>query len=297
MTKIPFDVIPLESNRANNWMCWVNGLMIFLAIFFVAGSLMFQSVIVFWQEKNQHGFTIEIPPPDSPQAMASEILTQQKIFELLKQTPGIRNYHVVTKSTIYSTTDIFHSEQHSQTPTPIVIDVEIHPTMSVDLEKLQHLLIEIAPGAEIMKTREWQQGLMKIAEVIFTLGLVLTSVVCLITLIIVIFSTHTGLAIHQKIVNTLIQLGATRTFIATRFQKHAIHSTLLSSLIGAVIAFLTCIVVLTLLLQNSWSSIISAFPIGKVLLAMLGIPLCLIVLAIIVSHITVYIGIKRQGLC
>lgn len=297
MTKTSFPIIPLESQNATSWMSWVNGLMIFLAIFFISASLSFHAIVRYWESSHKNGFTIEIPPHESAQAEASFVATQQKIFEALRQNPAIRNFQVVSKTTIHSTTDFLRNDHVSTHPMPIVVDVEVHPTMVIDLDKLRSELSQLSPGIEILKAREWQAGLMNIASVVFTIGSFLTFLVCCITLAIVMFTTFTGLAIHQKIVNILIQLGATRTYVAQQFQSHALQNTMVSSLIGVGLFLVSGLIVFLLALQYEAMSALQNLPLLAIFLAILGLPLGLMMLSVMMSHLTVYIAIKKYGVC
>lgn len=297
MTKISFPIIPLESQQTTNWMSWVNGLMIFLAIFFVSASVGFEGVVDFWQSRHKNGFTIEIPPLESPQADASFLASQQKVFDVLKKNPAVRNFQVVSKTTIHSTTDFLKNDHVSQHPMPIVVDVETHPTLSVDMEALKADLNKIASGIEILSTREWQSGLMNVAGLVFMVGSLLTAVVCCITLAIVMFSTFTGLAIHQKIVNILIQLGATRTYVAQQFQHHTLQNTLVSSLIGVGFFLLSGLVIFLLALHYEATHILYNISLVSIVGSILFVPLGLMMLSVIVSHLTVHIAIQRYGLC
>lgn len=293
--QFPFQIIPLESSRSNSWMCWVNGVSIFLALFFVSSALIFQHTIKEWRTQAQHGFSVNLPPAEG-KPTASDHKNLNKVLELLRKNPAIRNYNILSKSTIHATTDLKYNDHLANSPTPIVIDVETHPTMSVDYEGISVAINKIYPGAEVSHDREWQEGLLKLAGAVYSLGIFLTTIVCLITLSIISFSTYTSLMIHLNIVRALIQMGATRYFIANRFQLHALTTTGISSLVGIGFGLLAIIVCLALSIQGE-SLPQLAIPYGSIIASIFGIPLFLMVLTIITAQATVYIALYRLRLC
>ncbi|USO01398.1 MAG: hypothetical protein H6849_04925 [Alphaproteobacteria bacterium] len=293
--KLPFNIIPLESSKSSGWMCWVNGIIIFLALFFVTGALIFQGTIQNWHHQTRHGFSVSLPPEDR-KASNMDFANQTKVLDLLKSNPAVRNYHVLSKSTIHATTDLTYNDHLARTPTPIVIDVETHPTMIIDFSKITAEISSLYPGATVSQNREWQEGLLTLASGIYKLGLFLTALVCFITLSIISFSTYTGLMIHLDIVRALIQMGANRNFIANRFQLHALTTTGISSLIGVGLGLIAVIICLALSLQaDSWPRLTIQY--GQVILAIFGIPLFLMFLTVITSQLTVFVVLRRLKLC
>ena len=78
----------------------------------------------------------------------------------------------------------------------------------------------------------WQEKVSVITAPLLWMSLMMMSVIAFISVITLIYVTHSGLMIHEKIIRILKVLGAENHFIANQFQRYAVHVGVKGGFIG-----------------------------------------------------------------
>lgn len=242
MARYPSD-LPFNQDDSPKLIPWIIGLMIYLAVLSLVGSMTLSRMIEKWDQGFRHGFSVELSPPEgiSPEAMNFELQRQKKVLNILSSLPGIRRTQVIAKTSLGSTVDSWlgSEEENIGLPLPTIIDVEVAPGVTFDTANLQDALEKAVPGTTVINDREWRAGLKKIASIFLTISIIVASLIGCATVAISCFTTHTGLIIYQRIIEILHLVGARNAYIAKQFQSHTLRLGLKAGGIGFAFSVIT----------------------------------------------------------
>lgn len=289
--------LPFEEDGSPYLLPWILAVMVYLAILFLVGSIVLDSVIVNWNSNVRNGFTIELSPPESDDAtsLSYEFKRQKLILDLLSNVPNIKKTEVISKSSFSSITDSLftNEEEKNMYPVPTTIDVEVYDINKVDLDGIERKLSRLVPGITVKSDREWRKGFLSIATTVLGISVVIAVLIAFITIIISVFTTHTGLIIHKKIIEILRLVGAHNSYIANQFQNHALKLGLLGGVMGLLFYILSFLGIIFLMHQFELPDFTKALPYKFMWITAISFPFIVIVLMAISARITVLWELRK----
>jgi cell division transport system permease protein len=236
--------LPLAEGPASRFVPWIIAFMIYLTCLVTLGMLMIQSSIRQWDTTFSGTLTLEIPYASdvSPSTQAEKIKT---LLAFIGETlPVEKTQHIETHK-IEELLEPWLGKGNitDDLPLPTLIDVHLKAGPSPNIPHLIQELQQILPGVTIEDHGQWRQMVVRLFKSGEYLGLWFSILIVLSTVITIIFSTHTELTIHRKIVDILQTVGAHDRYVAWQFQRHALHlgvqaATISLCLIGGTFIFL-----------------------------------------------------------
>lgn len=123
-------------------------------------------------------------------------------------------------------------------PVPRLIVVRLASGETVDMARLNRLLIDQAPGATLDDHRGWIERMRAMAGTVVAGGIVILVLMLAATVLSVTFATRGAMATNRNVIEVLHLVGAKNNFIAGNFQRHFLVMGLQGGLIGGGVAVL-----------------------------------------------------------
>jgi cell division transport system permease protein len=231
--------LPLHQDGSTRFLPWLIALMVFLAALAIGAGFTLDTALDRWDDGLRGSLTVQLPRPVSGAKLAPATLAAT--LAMLRAEPGVESAMPLDDAAEAALlqpwlgTDV----QAAQLPLPVLVDLHLAPGAAIDGVALGHRLAVLVPGARVETHGAWLDRLFRIAGLI-ELGagatVILIGSAAIVT---VIFTTRTGLMIHEPIVNLLHLMGASDFYIARQFQWHAFRLGVRGGIIGLVPALLT----------------------------------------------------------
>ncbi len=119
---------------------------------------------------------------------------------------------------------------------PRLIDVTLGPDAGLDTRALAHRLAAAVPGASLDDHAVWLDRLLSLIGAIEAVAMVALALIGLAGITIVVFTTRSGLAIHEDVISVLHMIGARESYIARQFQAHVLGLALKGGVCGFAVA-------------------------------------------------------------
>lgn len=289
--------IPLSHEGTRSFLPWVMGLFtLFLAVI-LACTLCMGGSFLRWNQELTNKFTIEIPNvtvvqsanlPQGNQVSEHDLPHMlQSVMDMLKTYPSIVKAEVVEQEHLLGLIKplIANVELLGNLQLPILVDME---TLSSDfpINELREKLKTISALIRIEPHARWQQTLYTFGNAIQTLSYTMMAFVVGIIFVVVSFVTRSTLSTYEPQINVLRLMGAKNSYIARHFQKNTFIHCIKGGGIGSL-ASLPIVFALSFFTKKLGLEIFKdIFSLEFVFLCAL-FPICLAVLSLIVSRITV----------
>jgi len=226
--------LPFERDQSTRFLPWIVALMVFLGVLMFAAALVVSNAVDTWDSTLTGRMTVQIP-----QSTASDETTQA-LAGILEKTPGVSGVRIVPDSEARALLVPWLGEGvvSAGLPVPDLIDVEIAPGARLDPVLLRARLAETAPDVTVDDHRAWLSALITLARTAEILAFAILALIASAAVIAVIFTTRSGLAVHNAIIELLHQMGARDTYIAGQFQIQAMMLALRGGIAGGLSAVL-----------------------------------------------------------
>lgn len=223
--------VPISKDSTTKLVPWIVALLVFLLCLVLSGASSLGVSVHKWQTGMSQRVTVEIPLRHE---LDRERITTS-VVGYLKSNPGIAKIKIANKEKLMAVFGIVPEEVNS-VPLPVMLDLTLHPTHSANTQEMVAQLQNVTPGVRFETYTQWydmlnilQKSLQLIAYTFVML--IMVAVVILITLV-----TKSGLLAHQESINILRLIGASNSYVAKKFQRHAFVLSLKGALIGFVFA-------------------------------------------------------------
>lgn len=232
--------LQLERDSLGRFLPWLIAFMVYLSILAMAGTLSLDSLADRWSSGLKGTLTVQVPPLQSGKA-ALEEARLQSVLAVLKKTPGVARAEVLAEKRMLALLEpwLGAGAVAGDLPLPRLIDVELETGAALDVAALQQRLGAIAAGTLIDDHGVWLQRLLDLIQTVQGLAVAMLGLIGLATVGTVIFTTRTGLAIHQEAIEVLHLIGAHDTYIARQFASRALVLGIKGGLIGLIAALPT----------------------------------------------------------
>jgi cell division transport system permease protein len=219
---VPYD-LPFDTDSSARFIPWIIGLTTFIGCVFVLGTLAFSSLIGKWSMDLSGQATVQIPMEGN--------LTPQQIHTLkgeavafLKTQRGVDRAHALDTVSTYRLLEpwLGKSVEQLNLPIPLLIAITLDPKERFDALAASNELAKIAPGVRITQHEQVHQSILRAAEGFRLVGHFILMLITLACIGALIFSTYTGLIVHQDIIKILMLVGARPAYVAGQFQRHTL---------------------------------------------------------------------------
>ncbi len=290
--------LPLDRDAISRFLPWLIAFMVFLAVLALAGTLVLGSMAARWDRGMNGTLTVQIAPapPDTDRGTDRGDDRTTRALKVLRATPGVARAEPIDEGRMLALLEPWLGSGGSaiDLPLPRLIDVVKEPGRTIDMAALAKRLDEVAPGASVDDHGVWLERLLRLIHTIEALSLSVVVLIGFATVGTVVFSTRTGLAIHQDVIEVLHLIGAHDSYIAKQFAGHALALGVRGGLLGLGLAVPTLLGIgsLAARLESGPLPDLSLTPTHWAVLAVL--PPAVAVIAMLTARITVTRSLARM---
>ncbi|MEE8392714.1 MAG: FtsX-like permease family protein [Rhodospirillales bacterium] len=238
--------IPLDRDALSRFLPWLIAFMVYMASLALAGVLVLHAAAGRWDKGMSTTMTVQIPPPaEAGGAAANQQKQVEKALSILRSTPGVVHAEAIEESRILALLEPWLGTLAGEgdLPLPRLIDVELVTGADIDVKALSLRLAAAAPGAAVDDHRLWLDRMIRLIRSVETLAVAVLALIVMTTAGTVVFTTRTGLAIHQEAIEVLHLIGAQDTYVARQFAGRALALGLRGGVIGLGLAVPTLLAI------------------------------------------------------
>ena len=287
--------VPLGGDASSRFLPWITGLMVYLAVVALAATMVLADAGVTWRRGLAGTLTAQIMP-DAGGGTESLDARTRAATALLLATPGIARASVLTDDQLAALLAPWLGAEAmaSELPVPRLIDVALAADANVDTRALAARLAANIPGASLDDNAMWLGRLLALFGAIEAVALIVLALIGLSGVTIVVFTTRSGLAIHEDVVAVLHLIGARDSYIAGQFQAHVLRLTLKGGLAGFAFAAAT-VAMLGVMTRSTGEFLLSSMSLSLVQWIVLGVlPLIAAASGTATARLTVMRAIGRM---
>ena len=230
-----FDDLGLKRALSDRLLPLLVAAMTFLASLTLAGAIAASALALHWQEGAASVMTVQVP---RPRALAGGVSRVDRVFGLLRGTPGLGPVRVLTDDEL---ADLLRpwlgsTAEAVSLPLPAVIEVRLAPGESGLPATLTRKLEDAAPGTFVESHGVWLERLSLLARSLQACAALALLVVAGVSAAVVAVATRAGLAARRDAIDIVHGLGATDGYIAARFANRATLLAVIGSATGVVCA-------------------------------------------------------------
>ncbi len=247
--------VPLDRDASSRFLPWLIAVMVYLATMALVVAITMNKLANRWDQGLSNSLTIQVPTGQTP---ADRQSTERKLIDLQNQLAQLDN---VEKVDILNDAELnklmepwLGKDVHLQDlPIPFLVSVELEQSNVKTIDAINTLITQNFPEASVDDHQRWLGNLLGLAKVIQMVSLLVVLLVGGAAGLMVILVTRMGLAIHKQVVELFHHMGAHDSYIATRFQIHALKLSTAGGLSGLLLAGFTIASFSTLLGQANSS--------------------------------------------
>lgn len=285
--------LALDKDAMGRFLPWLIAFMVYLAIMAFAGLLVLNETADRWDKGVGNTLTVQIEPAarkeDDTKRLSAALL-------LLRRTEGVARADALPEADVMNLLEpwLGASSGMAGLPMPRLIDVTLQDGATVTAEDLRQRLDGAVPGVTIDDHRVWLDRLISLISTIQLTGLAVIAMILSATVGTVIFTTRTGLAIHQEAIEVLHLIGAHDSYIAKQFAGRAMALGLKGGVLGLVLAVPTLLGIGYLSRQME-EGLLPAFSLSPVQWGMLTtLPLIVALIAMLTARVTVLKNLSKM---
>ncbi len=284
--------LQLEKDVSSRYLPIVISSMIFLAALSLAGMFSLNSAMKSWSSKLSGNLTIEIAYETGTDLDKKA----DNVLSVLSKIPGVLTARAISVDETITLLEpwLGAGKIVAELPLPRLIEVTLDPTIAINLPALATKLEKAVPGASLDTHRPWLDKMVTLARSVQLIAGAIMALIVLVTVIIVIFATRTGLIMHEEVIDVLHLIGAKDSYIAGQFQNYFGRLSFLGALPGLALAVLVMVAVSLLAgrLQSDMLPTLTLSLEGWLTLAML--PISVALLTIITVRLIVLSSLRRK---
>ena len=246
--------VPLQDDNSSIFLQVMVCIAVFLFGVTLSGVLSINAMLNAWNESILGALTVQVMPvvENNRDAAQAEVLKQQsKAVEFLNQWPGVEKAEPLTDKQLNHLIQPWLGDgvEVSDLPIPRLIGVKLKKNVQVDFLKLAEKLAEVAPLASIDDHKLWLDKLIKFADSLRLLALVVLLLVVVVTSGAIFYCTQTSLGLHKYVIGILHLMGAKDTYVAQQYAKKTAFLGFVGGVYGLVLAVPTILGVANLAKQ------------------------------------------------
>mgnify|MGYP003966951891 FL=1 len=254
--------IPFGHDDASRFLPWMLAFMVYLAALAVAGLFILADVTDKFDRGIENTLTIQIPVSES---VLSDDRKVAAVLARLRRTLGIERADALGRSEV---SDLLRpwlgaTAASDQLPLPRVIDVTVDRSKGFRAQNVRDALEPIVPGIVIDDHGAWLGDFLRAVRGAEMMAIAVVFLICLITVIMVIFTTRTGLGLHRETIEIMHFVGARDSYVARQFALRFSLMGLKGALIGIALA-VPSLLLLSVIAKNSGIGLIPDFDLTTV---------------------------------
>ena len=212
--------LPLDRDELNRYLPWLVAFMVYMAALALAGTLVLNALAERWDRDVVGTLTVQIPPGAGPRDDEERLRAAVSIF---REMPGVAYAEPLDQGRLMALLEpwLGGMEATADLPLPQLIDVALIPDAKLDIAALSQRLAATVPGATIDDHSIWLGRLVRTIRAVEALAGAILILIGVSTVGTVVFTTRTGLAVHQEAIEVLHLIGAQDAYIARQFASRA----------------------------------------------------------------------------
>jgi cell division transport system permease protein len=209
--------------------------MTFLAALALAGSAGAAALAWHWRDGAASALTVQVPNPATPAADAATATRLDRVLAVLRDTDAVADVHALTPDELG---DLLRpwlggAAGELSLPLPAVVRVRLRDA-TLDVAALQARLNAVAPASLVESHGVWVRRLSLLARSLQACAWLALAVVAGVAAAVIMVATRAGLSARRETIEIVHGLGATDSYIATRFTHRATLLTAFGAIVGAV---------------------------------------------------------------
>lgn len=291
--------LPLNKGSDANFLILLISLMSFLAVLSLSGTIAINKMTNRWSSGLENKVTVEIAVENKDgHILSQETIVQEtlSLYKMLSEHKDVKSANVLSSEDIQELLSPWLGQDMSleDIPLPGLIAVELRNIDEEGLKALTKNIEKTSHYAQLETHREWLSDLINFTNALQMLALIITLIICTITIVAIAYAVRTRLALHHSEVTLLHHMGASDNYIAKQFRNHAIILSFKGGAIGTSTGLIVTFV-LTLLARNSGTDLIPIIHIGAWGIGLLCIvPIIVCTIAVITSYLTVLHSLAKM---
>ena len=229
--------IAFSSDDSHRFLPWLIGMMVLLAALLLCFVVTINGWVIDKNSNYSNNITVNIPTLDGEKKQSDEVVG--KIIGALQKYDGIEKVARVEQADLQKMLVPWLGENMANTseiPLPVVLDVTLRDGVTVDAQKLQTTLSQIAEGTEVDTHEAWVAAFVKFSAAIRAVMMLFAVLIIVVIALMIAFTSRASLHLHGKAVRLLHSIGAEDGYIARQFQQEACAITLRGAAAGCAIA-------------------------------------------------------------
>lgn len=240
--------VPLQDDNSNVFLQVMVCIAVFLFGVTMAGVLSINAMLNAWNESILGALTVQVMPVvegNKDAAQAETLRQQSKAVEFLNSWPGIEKAVPLKDKQLNRLIQPWLGDgvEVSDLPIPRLIDVKIKKGAQINFPKLAEQLAEIAPLASIDNHKLWLDKLVKFADSLRLLALVVLALVVVVTSGAIFYCTQTSLGLHKSVIEILHLMGAKDTYVAQQYARKTAFLGFMGGIYGLILAVPTIFII------------------------------------------------------
>lgn len=229
--------LAIERDALGRFLPWIVAFMVYLASLALSGVLALDAMAQRWDQGLGGTLTVQMVPVKG-EANEARI---QAALDGLRAEPDVARAEVIGMDRIAALLEpwLGTREIAGDLPLPILIDVELKPGANPDHSGLAKRLLAAVPGTSVDDHRIWLDRLVRLIRTVQIVALAIFGLSLLACVGTVVFTTRTGLSIHQEAIEVLHLIGARDSYVARQFAGRALALGLRGGLLGVALALPT----------------------------------------------------------
>ncbi len=288
-------VVPLNRDATGRFLPWLVAVMVYLAALALVSAMAMSKIVTRWDHGLSGQITVQLPVSEEGLTEAAIEERRENVMRLLLQSPGVLSANHMSPAETAALLEpwLGQSSGLSELPLPDLIAVEIDQLTPPNTAALSVQVEAIVPGAAIDDHQRWLGNLLSLARSIEIVAALVVLLVGLSAVIMVVFVTRMGLAVHYQIVELLHLIGAQDGYVAREFQIHALKLGFYGGLVGITLAAVT-ILGISQLLGRAGTALLPELTLIPLEWALLGtLPFAAALVAMLTARITVLRTLAR----
>ena len=246
--------VPLQDDNSNLFLQIMVCIAVFLFGVALSGVLAVNAMVNAWNESILGSLTVQIMPvvENSPEASQAETLHQQSIaVEFLKEWPGVESVSPLTDKELKYLIQPWLGDgvEVSDLPIPRLLDVKLSKDVEINFARLTEQLALKVPLASVDNHRMWLDKLIRFADGLKILILVILILVAVVTSGAIFYCTQTSLGLHRYVIEILHLMGAKDTYVAQQYARKTAFLGFAGGVYGLILAIPTIFVIAKLAKQ------------------------------------------------
>ncbi len=293
--------LPLNESEDTKFLILLVGLMSFLAVLACSGAFALNNMTKRWSSGLENKVTIEIPVETKEGILLSNITINEeteKLAKKLKSNKIVKSIKILTNEEIQELISPWIGKELTlnDIPLPGLIALELKNSDKKSIEKLRLDIKNISEYAYLETHHEWLKDLISFTNSLKALSVFIAIIIGATTIIAISAGVRTRLAIHNKEVELLHHMGASDSYIAHQFQRHAMILALKGGGIGTLSGLIvTAVIIIVSKSKNMEAALIPSMEISFIgFLFLLTIPIIAAIIAIITSRFTVLRSLTKM---